>query len=410
MPVRLDQLPPAAMRPARPRVWLWLALLVLLVMAGVGAAVVWGSQAVPLQPQYFWVVALGVPLSGWVVLAFVRALLFLVQHCAADSWDAARQADALGRVRVGRRFQRVLSASLYTALRESDCTTGAAQLDALLAGAKALKAQTCRDGAVAIRHSRLPSEADQAKAVLLEALARVLSDLAPALAQVSENHPLALLLEVDTGLPNELWQSVWQQAWIASGIRQTPVAVEGSGLAVVDHWLDQRSDDHALLLVVAVQLEPSSRDGTAEAAVGLLLGNPRPQTRLAPVAYLHRPEQERQLTTEALLYAMRQSLDWVPLSAPLIEQTWLAGVDVQREASLNTALVEMGVPARHGQGLCPLDALLGQPGKASPWLAIAAAAQTVQRGAGPQFILSGNSSAEAGLWGSVLTPAPALSK
>jgi hypothetical protein len=410
MAVQLDQLPPPAMRPARPRLWLWLALLALSVLAGVGTTLMFGDQAVQQRSQYFWILAVGVPLSGWAFLAFVRALLFFGQHRAADGWDEARAADWLGRVHLGRRSLQVLKASLYTALREPERLNGSAQLDALLAGTTALKAQPSREGAVAIRHSRLASAADKTEAVLLEVLIRVLADLAPSLMQVPENSALALLLQIESDLPGDRWQGAWQQAWAASGIRQTPVAVEGSGLAVMDQWLDQRAGDQALLLVVAVQVAPSPLDNTAEAAVGLLFGNRATQTGLASVAYLHRPEQERELTNEALLYAVRQSLDWVPLSAQDIGQTWLAGVGTQREAAINSALTSLGMPAVCGQGLCDLDALLGQPGIASPWLAIAAAMQTLERGAGPQFILSGDSSAESGLWGSVLMPVPSLSR
>ncbi|KFE52069.1 hypothetical protein [Pseudomonas syringae] len=410
MAVQLDQLPPVAMRPARPRLWLWLALLLLFLLAGTATTLMFGGQALQQQSQYFWVLALGVPLLGWGALVFVRGLLFFGQHRAADGWDEAREADWLQRIRVGRRSQQVLSASLYTALRKPDDLNGSAQLDALLCGTTAFKAQPSREGAVAVRHSRLASDADEAEAVLLEALTRVLADLASSLKQVPENNPLALLLEVDCGTPADLWQRAWQQAWAASGIRQTAIAIEGSGLAVVDQWLDQRISDQALLLVVALQIEPSPLDGTGEAAVGLLFGNRLTQRNLAPIAYLHRPEQERELSNEALLCAVRQSLDWVPVSAQLIEQTWRVGVGTQREAAINTVLNEVGLPAKSDQGLCHLDALLGQPGRASPWLAIAAATQTIERGAGPQFICSGDSSAEAGLWSTVLMPVPPLSE
>lgn len=410
MPVRLDQLPPLAVRPARPHLWRWLALLALFLLAGIGLTLVFAGQVLQPQSQYFWMLALGAPLLVWGALAFIRALLFFGQHRAADGWDEAREADWLQRVRVGRRSQQVLSVSARTALRDSGDETGSAQLDALLSGAKALKAQLSWQGEAAIRHSRLASDADTSEAVLLEALAQVLADLAPTLKRLPENTSLALLLEIDSGLPEDLLQRVWQQAWSASGIRQPVVPVEGKGLAALDIWLDQRINDPALFFVVAAQIAPLHPEGTAEAAVGILLGNRLTQTALAPIAYLHRPELEREPTNEALLYAVRQALDWLPIAAPGVEQTWRVGIDAQRDAAINTVLSEVGLPVKQDQGLCHLDALLGLPGKTSPWLAIAAATQTIKRGAGPQFILSGNSSVEAGLWGSVLMPVPPLSK
>ena len=186
--------------------------------------------------------------------------------------------------------------------------------------------------------------------------------------------------------------------------------VESSGLKALDQWIDHRIGDNALLLVVAIQFAPLQPEGTAEVAVGLLLGNRLTQTVLPPTAYLHRPEQEREPTTDALLYAARQALDWAPLDAQSIEQTWRVGIDVQRDEALSTVLAEVSLPAKHNQGFCNLDTLLGHPGKASPWLVIAAATQTIQSGAGPQFIFSGGGCVDAGLWSTVLTPVPSLSK
>lgn len=75
MPVRLDQVPALAPRPARPRVWLWLGLLPLFLLLGVGLTLMFGTQPLRQQPVNFWGLALGVPLLGWCVLSFGRALL-----------------------------------------------------------------------------------------------------------------------------------------------------------------------------------------------------------------------------------------------------------------------------------------------------------------------------------------------
>ncbi|WP_248807436.1 hypothetical protein, partial [Pseudomonas sp. MWU13-2100] len=327
-----------------------------------------------------------------------------------DGWDEAREEDLARRIRRGRRSQQVLGVSLYTALRapgEGPTT----QLDALLSGTKALKPQPSRLDRATLGHSRLSGDLDEnIELALLRVLQQVLADLSPTLAQLPDDRELALLLEIDSSLPEPQWRRLWQQAWADSDIRQSIVPVEGRGLDAVDQWLDQRITDQALLLVVALQFAPQQPEGTAEVAVGLLFGNRLTQTTLAPIAYLHRPEQERGLTTEALLYAARQALDWVPLEAKSIEQVWRVGIEAPRETVLATVLVEVPMPVTHNQGLHNLDRLLGHPGGASPWLAIAAATQSLQRGVGPQFIFSGGSCAEAGLWSTVLTLVPSLSK
>lgn len=408
MPVRLDKVPAQAVKPTRPRVWLWAGLLPLLLLVGAGGA--WLFSPVPLGQQSvdFWALTLGVPLGGWCVLGFGRALLYIGQQSAADGWDEARENDVLRKTRQGRRTQQLLGVSLYTALREPG-DKPAGQLDALLNGAVALEARPVRECAPPLRHSHFPGDREDPEHLLLEVLKQVLSDLAPTLAQLPDSNPLALSLEIESGLPESVLRRVWQEAWRLSGIHQSTTPVEGSGLAAVDHWLDQRIDDQAVLMVVALHFAPEQPEGTAEAAVGLLFGNRLTQSTLAPMAYLHRPEKEREPTDVALLYAAQQALDWVPLPALSIEQVWRAGIHAKRHAALSTVSAEVSLPARPNKACCSLDDLLGHPGQAAPWVAIAAAAQTIERGAGPQFIFSGGAVAD-GLWSTVLMPVSPLSE
>lgn len=385
-------------------------MLPLFLLSGVGLVWVLGGQALPKDELGFWSLALGAPLLVWSGLSFVRASVFIGQQRAAQGWDEAREADLLGRLRRARRSQQVLSVSVYTALREAGSLPGA-QLDAVLKGTRALKAQLSRTDGEVLRHSRLNGDTDvELDEALLQILVRTLTELGKPLAQLPDDKPLALLLEVDSQLDEDQVHQIWQQAWSDSGIQQSTTRVENSGLAALDQWLDERINDQALLLVVAVQYAPAQEEGTAEAAVGLLLGNRLTQATLPPIAYLHRPEQARKPTVEALRYAMHQALEWVPLRTSSIEQVWQSGINAQRDVELTTALTQASMPSKPNQGFCNLDALLGFPGKASPWLAIAAAAQTIERGVGPQFVFSGESSADAGLWSTVLTPVSSPSK
>ena len=409
MPVRLDQVPALAPRPARPRGWLWLGVLPLMLLLA-GTAFLFGTQAWRQQPVSFWGLALGLPLLVWCLFGFARVLLYFGQQQVADGWDKAREEDLINKVRRGRRVQQVLAVSLHTALQEPGGLP-AAQRDALLSGTSALVAHPSVPGGAALRQSRLSGDTDEGpEHLLLRVLTQVLADLAQPLTQLPDDTPLALLLEVESGLAQNLLQRVWRQAWSESGIRQSTVPVEGGGLKALDQWLDHRIGDKALLLVVAFQFMPQQPEGTAEAAVGLLFGNRLTQTVLPSMAYLHRPEQEREPTTDALLYATSQALGWVPLDAQSIEQTWRVGVDTQRDADVSSVMAAVPLPAKYSEGVCNLDTLLGHPGKASPWLAIAAATQSIQCGAGPQFIFSGGDCVDTGLWSTVVTPVPSLSK
>lgn len=380
MPIKLDTVPALAQRSTPPRLWLWFGLLLLCLLLGVGATLLFGDESLRQLPVDFLHFALGLPFLAWCVLGFGRVLLHVGEESAADGWDEAREQDMIRRVRQGRCSQQVLGVSLHTTLQE---TVGepTAQLEAI---------------------------DEEPEAALLSVLTQRLADLASILTQVPDDKPLALLLEVDSKLPEDHWRPAWRKAWLESGIRQSTVAVEGCGLAAVDQWLDQRIGDQALLLVLAVRVAPEQPEGMAIAAVGLLFGNRLTQTTLAPIAYLHRPEQERKSTEADLLYAARQALDWVPLEGSSIKQVWRAGIDAQRTAAMASVLLETTIPVDSAQGVRNLDASLGNPGKAAPWLAIAAATHTIERGAGPQFIFSGGDDA-AGLWCSVLIPVSPLS-
>src|ERR1700712_1765259 len=86
MPVRLDQVPPVAQRPGRPRVWLWLGALVLLVMAGLVAQALLIPAAEEGRPI---ILSPAVFLSAmiWTALAGLRAMIFAGQQRSADGWD-----------------------------------------------------------------------------------------------------------------------------------------------------------------------------------------------------------------------------------------------------------------------------------------------------------------------------------
>ncbi|MFP3518666.1 hypothetical protein SB766_21020 [Pseudomonas sp. SIMBA_077] len=409
MPVRLDLLPQAAPRPAPIRLWLWFALLVVFLVVGAGWVLLFATPPQHQSALGLWAPGVGVPLLVWSALAFVRACTYIGQQQVALGWDQAREEALSRQIRCGRRSLQVLGASLYSALRAPG-QSGAAQLQGLLDGNRAIKAQATRVSDAAVRHSRLASGPSEAlEDVVLDTLQAVLGELSVTLEKLPVETPLALLLEVKSGLPDNLFMRVWREAWSASGIRQPTVSVEGSGLAAVDLWLDRRINDQAVLMVIALQFA-SDQPAAAEVAAGLLLGNRLTQTTLTPLAYLHRPELAREPGSEHVLYAARLALDWVPLAASGIGHIWRSGINAQQGAAITAVLNQLSMPAKSEQKLCDLDACLGHAGCASPWLAIAAATNNLARGAGPQFIFSAGSSVETDLWSTVMTPAPALSK
>lgn len=412
MVVRLDTVPPAADRPSQPSWWFWLGAMLLALLLGFGLTVWFGGDSVRQRPQQFWGIALGIPLAAWCVLIFVRILAYLLDLSSADGWDRAREADLLARLRRGRRSQQILAISLYSALRDDADEQGLAQNQALLSDVSALKNQPVRGNqGVSCRHSQLllaPAPNGQpfdGEAMLSRMFHLVLTDLAEVLQVLPTEQPLALLLEIDSALSQSQQNRAWQSAWAASGIRQSTTRVELGGLDAIDHWLDERIDDAALLLVVAVQLAPLQSEDTAEVAVGILLGNRRTQTILRPMAYLHRPEQQRGSSADSLLLATRAALNWVPLEPAALKHVWLSGIETERQSEISTTLLALPSNLKLGQGQHALDASLGHLGSATPWTAIAAAVGAVRAEGAPQLILSGGR-AQAGLWSTVITAVP----
>ncbi|KJK02740.1 hypothetical protein UB43_05530 [Pseudomonas sp. 21] len=404
MAVRLDKVPPPAKLPAPPGAWVWLGLLLLALLIGMGSTLLLGEQSLGQQPLLFWGRALGIPLVVWSLLLFGRFLLHISLLSSAEGWDEAREADWLAKLRKGRRSQQVLAVSLYTALRDE----GDAQFEALTCGKSELKTQTVRGkGELTARHTAmLPVMNDVGKtlddaAMLLRLYRQVLGEMAVALRAFPAEQPLMLVQETDSSVPPALQQDAWQRAWAESGIRQSVTRLEREGLDAVDHWLDKRIADPALVLVVALCVAPEPREDSAEVAVALLLGNRLTQKTAPIVAYLHRPEQEHGTTGETLRYAVHQALDWVPLKAEALQRAWLVGIPTKRQGDVNKLVLELLKP---DPVVRDLGACLGYPGCAAPWVAIAAAVEAVRREGQPQIIFSSNAVADSTLWSSVVAP------
>lgn len=410
MAIRLDKLPPPAKLPASPNAWVWLGLLVLALVLGMGLTLAFGEQSLGRQPATFWGLALGVPVLAWSGLLLARLMMHLSLLSGAEGWNEAREADRLAKLRKGRRSQQVLAVSLYTALREEGDKQGDTHFEALASGKGALKTQPVRGkGELAARHSAMAPMLGESgaplddAAMLLRLCRQVLGEIAEALRAFPAEQELSLVLEIDSAVPPDRQQDAWQQAWAESGIRQTATRLERQGLDAVDHWLDVRISDSSLLLVVALCVAPEPLEDSAEVAVALLLGNRLTQKTLPAVAYLHRPEQEHGTTGETLRYAARQALDWVPLNAGAVQRAWLVGIPAKRQGDLSGVQLELLKPE---PAVRDLGAILGHPGLAAPWLAIATAVQAARGDRQPQFIFSGNAVAESALWSAVVMAVP----
>ncbi|AHK18440.1 hypothetical protein BF17_03025 [Yersinia similis] len=401
MPVNLKLIPTAAMRPNQPKWWVWLLLLLAGLLGGTAYAILSSSTKPEINAETFWGTALALPALSWLTLLVLRMAWYKGNQAMANGWNKDREKTIQRETERGRRFLQVLGVSLHSALREPDDTNGQLQLNALQEKTQSLKTQASWLSDEGIRHSRLfRLDNETPEQLLARGLNKTLEELSLVLASVPADVSLALLVESNSCLSDSQIQAIWQQSWADSHIRQPVTRIEGSGLATLDQWLDQGINKKSLLLVVALQVAPEQPEGTAEAVVGLLLGNAWAQTELKSLASLHRPEQAHDMGTQDLHYAMGQSLDWVPVSAEAVTSGWLVGVDATYHGAIATGLKALSSPINIGQDLHDLGSTLGYPGPAAPWLAIACATGASK----PQLIMSGDGLSNTPLWATIVMP------
>lgn len=402
MSVKLDQLPDPAPRPKPPRPLPWLGLLVSSLLLGVATTALFGDAKITHEPWRFWSWGLGAPLAGWLLVAGIRWLVYIGRHLWADGWDERREQVILQETRRGRRALHILDSKFYTAFYDVDVADS--QLQALIHNQQALKTQASWNEEEGVRHSRLPCMEDEPPEALL---ARLFTDafdsISETLAAFPADYPLSVLLEVNSVLPQNQIQEIWHTVWAEAEIHQSVQFIPGRGLSVVDDWLDTRSRETGLLLVVAVQIHPPTVALSAESVVVLLLGNRLTQKILPPLACLHRPE----FTPIAdLSTGVEHALDWVPAPAQAVQHAWLCSLPSAGHEAFTALLTTLPLSLSLDDGVYDLDTMLGQAGCVAPWLAIAAAAEEAV--AANQLIISSTPDEAGGIWSTIISSYPTL--
>lgn len=401
MPVKLKNIPGLSLRPAPPKLLRWLTVLVCMVAIGILLMRLLGKY---IGNDTFWWFAIGIPLGCWGIIVFFRMSVFGLCHIQANAYDRRREQYILKQVRRGRRALQILSTECITAHATDLLFTTIAE--SLLRNINVLFPQMSWGDGDNIRHSRLPAtEGTPVTSVITTVFTALLQRLSEPLSALPADNPVAILLESSSSLPEAEIKAIWLQVWQKCGMAQPTEFVNGRGLAAVDHWLDYRINENTVLLVVALQIAPEEPDMTAEAVVGLLLGNQLTQKALMPRALLHRPEASA-VNALALQDAVIQAADWVPLPPDVIEHLWLSGVD-ETSDSRTSAIVVQGKPPltqiSQDVGLHDFTRYLGHPGCVAPWLAIAAAAQIISDTPAPHMIISGEQDSDV-VWSTVVSP------
>ncbi|ROR09884.1 hypothetical protein [Erwinia sp. JUb26] len=401
MPVELNTIPGPAWRPSAPKPLRWLGALPGFFVAGSLLAHYQGLQP---EENVFWWFAIGSAVFLWLIIASVRLLFYLMQQSYSNGYDQARERDILQMVRRGRRALQILAAECITAHSVDMEFTDIA--DALLTNENKITAQPSWNGALNIRHSRLPDLSGMPTDIrILAIFSRLLEKLAVPLSQLPSDYPVTVLLESSSSHSATRIRELWQQAWRDRFLSQPAFLTEGKGLEAIDLWLDHRIKDKSLLLVVALQIAPEETEMSGECVVGLLFGNRLTQTKLTPFALLHRPERS-DAQQASLQSGVLQAANWVPMLDNEIEHLWLAGLPAESEAC-RSAIVVQGKAPLSSVSACAnvhnFNAFLGDLGCANPWLGICAAAQAASLAPTHHMIISAEQGRDA-VWSSVVAP------
>lgn len=408
MPVNLKIIPPAAWRPNPIHFGYWFSALVVLVVVASIAGQAFDQQE---EGTNFWILFPGSVMLIWFLVFFLRALFWLFQHNQADGWDRRRKETLLRETRRGRRALQILHVNVDLPLPEEPVQT---PVTLLMEGPSILISQTGRGREDYCLHTFFPTpfigqesndslEPEQQDLMVFQArLQKLLADVATALASLSPKQTLTVLFEVDTSILPRRFIPAWHESLEEAGIVQPIEYVDGHGAQFIDKWLDNRINDKSLLLIIAAQVAPETRQGSTEAMVALLLGNRLTQDTIPPLAWLHRPERTE---PQSLDEGITQAANWVPLEAGQIKHLWLSGLTLEETSAVIPVMAKpllSGVPSPAGRH--NIDLIIGEAGYVSPWLAAAVAALAAQQTDSPQLAITADRDIGA-LWIQAITPA-----
>ncbi|WP_446028483.1 hypothetical protein [Lelliottia amnigena] len=408
MPVNLKIIPPAAWRPNPIHFGYWFSALVVLVVVASIAGQAFDQQE---EGTNFWILFPCTVMLIWFLVFFLRALFWLFQHNQADGWDRRRKETLLRETRRGRRALQILHVNVDLPLPEEPVQT---PVTLLMEGPSILISQTGRGREDYCLHTFFPTpfigqesndslEPEQQDLMVFQArLQKLLADVATALASLSPKQTLTVLFEVDTSILPRRFIPAWHESLEEAGIVQPIEYVDGHGAQFIDKWLDNRINDKSLLLIIAAQVAPETRQGSTEAMVALLLGNRLTQDTIPPLAWLHRPERTE---PQSLDEGITQAANWVPLEAGQIKHLWLSGLTLEETSAVIPVMAKpllSGVPSPAGRH--NIDLIIGEAGYVSPWLAAAVAALAAQQTDSPQLAITADRDIGA-LWIQAITPA-----
>jgi hypothetical protein len=393
MPYSLKHLPECYPRPVPPKASRWFAVLVAMLVISVILMRIFGRF---IDNSHFWIFAIGTPVVVWIVSFTIRIWAWSLQDSKANGFDRRREQWILSETRRARRALQVLNTKFITAHQEDEQASVAIKI---FNNHSIIISQSDWKGEKSMRLSRITAEPEDTPGLVISRLfSELIADLP--VHQLPENASLVVILDVSSSLPFPAVRNIWQEAWQESGITCALEYTDSNGPGVLNHWLDHRIKDEAMLLIVGLQIDPVVSNNTAEAAVALLLGNRLTQEALKPLALLHRPDAA---PSGELSKGMNMAAYNVPLKENIVKNLWLAGLTSEQRAEVIACQNAHPAQAVENEAVISLDTSMGHAGAAAPWLAIAAATEIARQTQLPQMIVCGDTTQNV-LWSTLITP------
>ena len=393
MPYSLKHLPECYLRPVPPKASRWFAVLVAMLVISVILMRIFGRY---IDNSHFWMFAIGTPFVVWIVTFGFRMWIWSLQDSKANGFDQRREQWILSETRRARRALQVLNTTFITAHQEDEQRYVAVDM---LNNNSIIISQSDWKGEKSMRLSRITAEPEDTPGLVISRLfSKLIADLP--VHQFPENASLVVILDISSSLSFPAVRDIWQEAWQESGLTCAVEYVDSNGLEVVNHWLEHRIKDKAMLLIVGLQIDPVVSNNTAEAAVALLLGNRLTQEALEPLALLHRPDPA---PSGELREGMNMAAWNVPLKENIVKNLWLAGLTGKQRAEVIECQNAHPAQSVEDEAVISLDISMGHAGAAAPWLAIAAATEIARQTQSPQMIICGDTTQNV-LWSTLITP------
>jgi hypothetical protein len=369
--------------PAPPKPIVWLAVFVVIMVAGGGSTLSGWPKTEPTGTAWFWMRMLVFPALAWCILFGLRLHYYNEETDRQQAEDETREADRAEAIRFASEPLAVLGHAYLSALGSVG----------IASGQTALHAQTAESGEDAIRHTVLTLADDGGNVGRYRSsFMELLGPIAEAINAVPRNAPFNVRLELPTEVDQGLLLGVWQACWQECEFRPADASLCSTkrGLMALDGWLDIRGGPELekFTLFVSVQLHHKPPPNSAEAAVALLLGwAPLAERRgFKPLALLHRPVEVDAMVLSA---AVPLALLWGKAEASQLNDLWQAGLKGKDKSALVQAASDLSLGISQSDelsGIHDIDVAMGDPGVAAGWLALVLAVEHAAMTGKPQLM------------------------